>query len=421
VIDHLRRRDRSDGTLEIVGYLQEVTAERATERKLQQAHEELDAMTSAGPGLLYRARTDATGGRQILSIADNVERITGFSMAEILQPSWFIEHSEAPARQELAAALGALGPNDTATLEFRLVDRTGHWRWLRDSVRVVSRTGDTAELVGYWTDITSEKELANQLAQAGKLALLGELATGMAHELRQPLATINFASENAIMALQQSPSDIPEALAKLERVIHQVNRSTELIDHLQIFGRRQDAALGQVDLAEAVDGASMIMAGRFGKASVDLLCDIPDELPAVLGQSIPIEQVLINLFSNACDAYMNATSLTSDAPRTIEVTAEQRGDTVLVTVADHAGGIPEAIIDRVFEPFFTTKPPSKGTGLGLSISASLARDQGGALSVRNAGDGARFELRLKVSDSGVSNAQAPTADIPKPAAAVAPR
>jgi PAS domain S-box-containing protein len=399
VIDHLRRRDRADGSVEVVGYLQEVTEERATERKLLLARQEIDTLTKAGPGLLYRARADAAGNRQILSISENVERVTGFNAEEVMSPNWFADHCDSASSGSLADALLHLRSNGTVTLEFRFRDRTGAWRWVRDSVRVVANDSDDVELVGYWTDITRERELASQLAEAGKLALLGELATGMTHELKQPLATISMATEIAILALQQSPSDVTMAIRKLDRIVEQAQRTARLIDHMRIFGRRQDGSTGPVDLRAAVEGASTIMSGRLSSTQIELCYDLPEDLPPVHGQSVLIEQVLINLFANACDAYPASGPGGSNETRRIEMVAEVRDNAVVATITDHAGGISEAIINRVFEPFFTTKPPDKGTGLGLSISYGIVRDLGGMMSVRNVGDGAAFELQLPIHDA----------------------
>jgi PAS domain S-box-containing protein len=399
VVDHLRRRDRADGTVEVVGYLQEVTEERATERKLMLARQEIDTLTRAGPGLLYRARADGAGNRQILSVSENVERVTGFTAEEVMQLGWFADHCDSASSGSLADALLHLRSNGTVTLEFRFRDRGGAWRWVRDSVRVVANDGDDVELVGYWTDITRERELASQLAEAGKLALLGELATGMTHELKQPLATISMATEIAILALQQSPSDVSMAIRKLDRIVEQAQRTARLIDHMRIFGRRQDGTTGPVDLRAAIEGASTIMTGRMNSTQIELFCELPDDLPPVHGQSVLIEQVLINLFANACDAYPAADPSGPDELRRIELVAEVRDRAVVATITDHAGGISEAIINRVFEPFFTTKPPDKGTGLGLSISYGIVRDLGGMMTVRNVGDGAAFELQLPIHDA----------------------
>ena len=397
VTDHLRRRDRADGTMEIVGYLQDVTEQRATERQLGLAREEVDTLTATGPGLLYRARRDADGGREIMFVADGADRILGVGAADILEPGWFAAQCDPAGLAGIADALLMLPPNGTTTVEFRIRDGAGAWRWLRDTVRAVRADGASMDLVGYWTDVTRERDLSRQLGEAAKLALLGEMATGMAHELKQPLGSIGLASEVAAMALQQKPADVETALRKLTRITEQTQRTAQLIDHMRVFGRRDDGPTGAIDLAAAVEGAAAIMSGRLRSKRVNLVCDLPSGLPPVHGQIVLLEQVLINLFANACDAYPSGNSGAPAARRDIEVTAELRGETLVAIVADHAGGIPDDIVNRVFEPFFTTKPPDQGTGLGLSISYGIVRDLGGNLSVRNSATGAVFELHLPIN------------------------
>lgn len=403
--DHIRRLDHPDGRVELVGYLQDVTEIRETELNLAYAREEIETLTATGPGLLYRAETNQAGERQLLFLSNNAERITGFSESDLLRSDWFAAHCDPAATTALAQTLHHGVIDGSATLEFRYRGPGGDWRWVRDSLRVVGRKDQMIQLVGYWADITQEKQQAMQLAEAGKLALLGEMATGMAHELKQPLATITMATENALLALQRTPPAMALATRKLERVLEQTLRTAQLIDHMRIFGRRQDAIAGPVDLGEAVEGAQTIVGGRLHNGQIDLVVDLADDLPPVHGQAVLIEQVLINLLVNACDAY-RAAKPDGAAARRIEIRATLRGQMAVMTVTDHAGGIPDAVLRRIFEPFFTTKPPGEGTGLGLSISYGIIRDLGGTLSARNMGDGAVFTLSLPVHDVTVPPAAA---------------
>jgi C4-dicarboxylate-specific signal transduction histidine kinase len=191
---------------------------------------------------------------------------------------------------------------------------------------------------------------------------------------------------------------VPAAIRKLDRVLEQTLRTAELIDHMRIFGRRHDAASGPVSIAGALDGARKIIGGRLQSNGVTLAVDLADTLPAVLGQAVMIEQVLLNLLANACDAYLGA-GTPGAAVRRIDVTGAVDGGMVVVRIIDHAGGIPEPVLARIFEPFFTTKSPGQGTGLGLSISYGIIHDLGGVLSARNTGDGATFEIRLPAEDA----------------------
>lgn len=406
VLDHLRRRDRSDGSVELVGYLQDMTEKWENEQRLRHAREEIETLSSTGPGLLYRAEANAAGERRLLFVSDSAERVTGLAASVLLQPDWGAQACDSTVAAVLADTLRFAIAGGSATLEFRFQDSTGAWRWVRDSLRVVGQSDGQFQLVGYWADITREKQQATQLAEAGKLALLGEMATGMAHELKQPLAAITMATENALLALNRAEPAIPAAIRKLERVLEQTLRTADLIDHMRIFGRRHDAVAGPVKISDALEGAQKIIGGRLQSNGVKLSIDLAADLPAVLGQSVLIEQVLLNLLANACDAYVGGEGQKT-AGRRVDVSGRRDGQMVVVRVTDHAGGIPEATLERVFEPFFTTKSPGEGTGLGLSISYGIIHDLGGVLSARNTGDGATFEIRLLVEDGAIAAPRQP--------------
>jgi len=136
-----------------------------------------------------------------------------------------------------------------------------------------------------------------------------------------------------------------------------------------------------------------VMQNRLHLAGVNLVLDLPEGLPRVLGRAIPLEQVLTQLLSNACDAYAGLDSPPENRP--ILITARAMGEVVQVTIEDRAGGIPRELLPRIFEPFFTTKPVGHGTGLGLSSSFGIMQELGGAISADNHAGGARLTLTLR--------------------------
>jgi C4-dicarboxylate-specific signal transduction histidine kinase len=222
----------------------------------------------------------------------------------------------------------------------------------------------------------------------------------LAHELSQPLASISLAAENALMVLSTPPADTQLVAQKLERISQQAARAAKLIDHMRFLGRGESGATQPVDLSTALDGALLILDGRLRRAKVEVVRDIASDLPRVLGTPVLIEQVLINLITNACDACVAARPGLSKERRRIEVTACNKAGAVILIIADHAGGIPEPDLSKVFEPFFTTKPAGEGMGLGLSISYGIVGDMGGTMTARNAKDGAVFELCLPAAGDG---------------------
>jgi C4-dicarboxylate-specific signal transduction histidine kinase len=129
-------------------------------------------------------------------------------------------------------------------------------------------------------------------------------------------------------------------------------------------------------------------------AGIRFTTDIPEKLPSVIGAAVPLEQVLMNLISNACDAYASQAEQAPPESRDIGVTIREERGWIVIEVQDRAGGIPEEALPRIFEPFFTTKPVGKGTGLGLSISYGIIKDMGGSISAENHAGGCLMRILL---------------------------
>jgi len=399
VRDHFRRWDRSDGTTELVGYIIDTTEAHSNELRLRQAQEEIAAVVTVGPGMLYRMIVRSPTDRRLVYVSGNIETLTGFTPAQMTAPGWADKYIDPAAKISSWKNVSRAIRQGNASITYRYQNKKGEWRWARDTVRHVHGQRRLHELVGYWVDITEERERATQLAQASKLATLGEMATGMAHELSQPLASISMAAENALNMLQKSPSSIEMVGQKLSRISEQAIRAAKLIDHMRIFGRREGGDARPLSLASAVEGSLTIMAGRLRSARVTVTCDIESDAANVMGSIVLVEQVLINLIGNACDATAAADPPIPDDRRAIEITVREKNGSIILIVADHAGGIRDADLTRIFEPFFTTKPLGKGTGLGLSISYGIVTDMGGKMIAYNSADGAVFELSFpKITD-----------------------
>ncbi len=242
-----------------------------------------------------------------------------------------------------------------------------------------------------------ERDRVAQLAQASKLAQLGELATGMAHELNQPLTAITLAAQNALKQLERGALDPPALAGRLDRILQMARRASTVIDHMRIFGRMGGEASGPVPLAAAVRGARDLLAFKLERHRVRVVEDLPLDLPSVVGQAVPLEQVMVNLIANACDAYGPAPEATDAPPRIIAIAATAADGWVRLAVRDEAGGIPPDILPRIFAPFFTTKPVGEGTGLGLSISYGIINDMGGTLAADSADGSTTFIISLPVA------------------------
>lgn len=254
--------------------------------------------------------------------------------------------------------------------------------------------GDLAETTAEMQRREAElREKQEQLVQAAKLATLGELTTGIAHELNNPLNNIGLFVGNAIDLLEMGGSDKARLLHELHNAMQQIGKATEIITHLRTFGRTAPASREPVAINQAIESALALMREQLRLRQIKAQTLLSPADPVVLGSAIQLEQVFINLLTNARDAVAGA------ARKLIEVASRIEGQDVIVTVRDTGCGIAEDVEQRIFDPFFTTKEVGQGTGLGLSITYSIIRDHRGMISVEgHPGQGAVFRVQLPLGD-----------------------
>jgi PAS domain S-box-containing protein len=379
-------------------------AERAeAERRMAEAAGATYRQRIAGlPAVVYGGEVGPDGVLHTTHVSDSALRVTGWPPTEVLRRGgWLslIDPAEAARRPDFLRAALAGG---TASADFRLRRPDGEWIHVRDSVRVVQRHPDgSAEVVGYIADVSTERAIEAKAQASAKLATLGEMATGLAHELNQPLAVMSLAAENAARALQRRGAEaLPDIEQRLGRIGQQARRARDIVDHLRVFGRPDEGALEPVELAAAVEGAVVLTNGVLRAAGIEVTVEIPPGLPNVRARLVPLEQALVNLLLNARDAIVEHAA-GPGTPHWVRISARQADDRIVLSVADSGGGIPAPVMDRLFEPFFTTKPPGKGTGLGLPICHSAMRSFGGSITVANAEDGAVFDLIFLPAEANV--------------------
>ena len=252
--------------------------------------------------------------------------------------------------------------------------------------------GRPVMLYGVVQDTTEAQELRAQAMISATLATLGEMAGGIAHELSQPLQAIATSADvvRAWVDAGCAPDGVAMVSRQLERIAGQAERSGETIRHLLQLSRG-GGTVHTCAPAAVVAGALDLVGTLMRGAGVEIAIAVAATLPAVRGDQLDLERVLINLLLNARDA-------TEHSPiRRVTLTARQEAGAVVMDIEDTGTGIPTALLGRVFEPFFTTKEHGKGTGLGLAICRTTLRACGGDIVAANTGSGARFTLSLPLA------------------------
>jgi len=249
---------------------------------------------------------------------------------------------------------------------------------------------DTPIYIITTNDITERIQAEQQLAQASKMATLGEMSAGVAHELNQPLTVIKTASSFIIRKVKKKQAISEEILKTLaEEMDAQVDRASRIINHLREFGRKTEITKIPVQVNEAIGGMLTVIGKQLELRQIKVLLELDPELPRILGDKNRLEQVFINLAMNARDALDDQTI----SDKVFRIHSFFENGWVKIDFSDNGCGIPKEIREKIFEPFFSTKGVGLGTGLGLSISYGIVRDYQGQIQVDSQeGKGTTFTL-----------------------------
>ncbi len=331
---------------------------------------------------------DPNSGRVIRSGA--VEQIFGADDAHVantLDATMTLMHEEDRAATEKAfrdvAQRG--GPFE---IEYRLRGQQDSWRLIRDrGFCEHDENADPVRVLGIMSDITDERKSEERLRRAEKLASLGGLAAGAAHEINNPLAAISLAAQ-MLLEDDRLPDDVLDDVRIIER---QAGRAGEVTDRMLVFARRREGERDAYDINDLVREVLAAQRYEIETHAITLQENPAAELPKVWIDPVQIERVLTNLIINAEKAL-------ADVPednRQLMVTTRPSGEGVAVDIADTGPGILDHVLPNIFDPFFTTREVGQGTGLGLSMSHSIVEAHGGELKVQTIpGEGTTFTMEL---------------------------
>lgn len=283
-------------------------------------------------------------------------------------------------RREGALAAKAMEQMAREDLERRVSERTIDLSRARDRLQ--------AEISDHRATEAQLQAVQEDLVHANRLAILGQVAAGVAHEINQPVATIRAYADNSKVFLERQQTR--PVFENLDLIAGLTERIGTITADLKALARKGRAEPEPVELADVIDGAVLLLRSRFTGRMERLVIAPPPAKLRVLGNRLRLEQIFINLFQNALEAVEDRTE------GRVNVSFHDSGDLVAVVVADNGPGVAPSVLGSLFEPFNTSK--EKGLGLGLVISRDIASDYGGRLEVESSEKGARFLVYLRKSD-----------------------
>lgn len=372
-----------DKVIGVLGVARDVTEERAQAQKLAASEAKYTNLVESAADAIFTV--DEEG--RFTSVNRTLEKSTGRSRGELLG----LPFTSVLAPQDRDGAW----PIFTGTLrgerqrgEFRYVGRDGVQRFGSIITAPMSEGGRVTGALGVVRDVTDEKMLMEQLLQQEKLAAIGQLVSGVAHELNNPLAGVMAFSQ----LLLASPVVTGDQRMAAETIHQESKRAAKIVSNLLTFARQHPPERSATDLNQVVRDTVELRRYAIERDQVEFIEDLDPHLPLTWADPFQLQQVVLNLITNAEQA------VAGTARRRIVVKTRADGGLIVVSVEDSGPGIEAADVDRIFNPFYTTKAVGQGTGLGLSISDGIVREHGGRIRVQSQpGEGARLLVELPLT------------------------
>jgi len=369
------------------GALADVTERRAIEKRLHQQQEFARRLVDSFPDLIFVLDTE----RRSTFVSPKVEEVLGYDQKESIGMV-FGDRAHPEDRSSLIGASDDLlsRKRNFASIEVRLRHKEGEWRRLRCHFSpLFDENGKIEGLVVSGRDITELKRLEEQLIQAEKLAAMGQMLAGVAHELNNPLTAILGASE----LVRDRPGVDETTRKQLEMTHRQARRAARIVQNLLEFSRPASPQKKALDLNAVIERTLQLHEHSLRRNSIEVQFHPCPDLPLVVGDASQLIQVFLNLLNNAEQAIREIRP-----SGRIQIRLVREGSRVLAAVEDDGAGIKPQVLPKLFDPFFTTKRPGGGTGLGLSICLSIVREHGGDIEAESLPrGGAAFTVSLPAS------------------------
>jgi histidine kinase len=369
----------------------DITERKQLEEKLKESEKKYHEIFNNMPNPVFVLDRDSL---EIIDCNEGVKPVYGYDKEEILHRS-FLDLFPGKDKTQHASAI------QTASVinQEKHQNKAGKPLFVNIRISPSDYSGKKVLLVAT-SDITKRLETEQQLIQASKMATLGEMATGLAHELNQPLSVIKTASSFSVRKIEKNETIADETLFNiLMKIDSNVDRATNIINHMRQFARKSDMEMQKIHVNDVMKRAFEIFSQQLKLRGIEVLWDVKNNLPKINADPSRLEQVFINLLINARDAIEEKgdSRISKPGQKNIMLKATCDAQNVICEVCDTGNGVPEAIADKIFEPFFTTKEVGKGTGLGLSISYGIVKDCGGSIHVApNEPEGACFILKFPI-------------------------
>ena len=368
----------------VLGVARDVTDERARAGALARSEARYSRLVESASDAIFTVDNDGcfTAVNRSLELAVGLSRtsLLGTPLAPLVDS------------RDLTTATDVLqrtlkGERTRTSLRFHAADGT-----LRSGSVITAPVLDEGVIVGalgIMRDITDEQRIVDQMLQQEKLAAVGQLVSGVAHELNNPLAAVMAFSE---LLLASGVAHDADTRFAIDTIHHEAGRAAKIVTHLLTFARQRPAERMDTDLNAIVSDTVTLRRYALRAAQIDVDVDLDPSLPRTWADPFQLQQVLLNLIGNAEQALAEWSG-----PRRILISTRRHAGGLVIAVSDTGPGVAPEQRDRIFNPFFTTKPVGQGTGLGLSISDGIVRQHGGQIRVESQpGQGATFLVELPI-------------------------
>jgi PAS domain S-box-containing protein len=380
-------RDNAGRVLRYQGALMDITERREMERRLHQQQEFARRLVDNFPDLILGLDTAA----HYTFVSPRCKEILGYDVEDTLH----MEFGGRTHPEDLPAALSlyqdiVAGKQTFASVEIRERHKLGDWRRIRFNFSPLSdEKGNIEGVVLSGRDVTDLKRLEEQLIQAEKLAAMGQMLAGVAHELNNPLTAILGVTE----LLREREGIDDSTKRQLELTHRQARRAARIVQNLLEFSRPASPQKRPLDLNNLLERTLQLQEHSLRRNNIEVDFHPHSELPSVIGDANQLIQVFLNLVTNAEQAIREV----RETGR-IQIRAGRNGSQLTITVQDDGVGIRPEALPRIFDPFYTTKRPGGGTGLGLSICMSIIREHGGNIEAESLpAGGSAFTIYLPVA------------------------